>query len=222
MIEAPLSTTTATPRRLAATLAAVAVLVVAAAAGGRAIWSARAAHAQVPSIAAVYPEPRPLPAFELIAHDGSTYDRARLLGHYTLLFIGFSNCPQLCPATLVELAAASRRLAGLPAALRPVVVMLAVDPRRDTPAVLAGYLAHYDPAFVGVSGPDAALRVLTKALGAFYELGPSEAGAYRVDHSVALFVIDPAARLLAVYAATPAAAALAADYTRLVRARAGA
>jgi protein SCO1/2 len=172
-------------------------------------------------LAAVYPEPRPLPEVALVAHDGSRFDRSRLAGHYTLLFLGYTNCPDVCPTTLVELAGARRALAALPAALQPAVVMLSVDPARDTPAVLARYVPHFDPTFVGVSGPDAALQAWAHALGAMYEAEPAQDGAYRVDHSAALFLIDPSARLLAVYPATPSAASLAADYAHLVRTRSG-
>ncbi|MEI8297598.1 MAG: SCO family protein [Pseudomonadota bacterium] len=174
-----------------------------------------------PGLAAVYPEPRPLPAIALLAQDGSRFDRSHLTGHYTLLFLGYTNCPDVCPTTLMELAGARRALASLPASLQPAVVMLSVDPLRDTPAVLARYVPHFDPTFVGVSGTDAALQAWARALGAMYAAEPAQDGAYRVDHSAALFLIDPSARLLAVYPATPSAASLAADYAHLVRTRNG-
>jgi len=174
-----------------------------------------------PPLAAVYPAPRPLPAVALRAQDGAPFGRDRLAGHYTLLFLGYTNCPDVCPTTLLDLAGARRALAGLPGALQPAVVMLSVDPARDTPAVLARYLAHFDPSFVGVSGPDEALQAWAHALGAVYEREAARDGAYRVDHTAALFLIDPSARLLAVYPTTPSAATLAADYARLVQARRG-
>lgn len=181
-------------------------------------WLARSGAAPVTEAAAVYAAPRPLPDFELLAHDGSRFDRARLLGRYTLVFFGFTNCPDLCPTTLAELARAERLLADLPAARRPAVVMVSVDPGRDTPAVLGRYVPHFDPAFVGATGPDAAIAALAAALGAAYQKGAEVDGSYAVDHTAAVFLIDPEARLLAVFPAPHAAGTIAADYRRILAA----
>ena len=169
-----------------------------------------------PTLATVYPAPRPLPEFGLVAQDGSRFDRTRLQGHWTLLFLGFTQCADVCPATLATLAAARR---ALPAARRPAVVMVSVDPAHDTPAALAAYLGHFDPSFVGVSGAEAALRPLASALGAYY--APAD-DATPATHSGATYLIDPAARIAAVYTTLPAPLALAADYRRLTRAGGGA
>jgi protein SCO1 len=181
-------------------------------------WLGREGAVPATEAAAVYAAPRPLPAFELLAHDGSRFDRARLLGRYSLLFFGFSNCPDLCPTTLAELARTERLLADLPAALRPAVVLISVDPARDTPDVLGRYVPHFDPDFVGVTGPDAAIAVLAAALGAAYQKGAETDGSYAVDHTAALFLIDPEARLVAVFPTPHAAAAIAADYRRILAA----
>jgi protein SCO1/2 len=173
-----------------------------------------------PPLATVLDAPRPLPEFSLVAHDGSRFDRARLTGHYTLLFLGFTRCQDVCPATLAVLAATRRALAGLPAARRPRVVMVSVDPAHDTPAALAAFVPRFDPEFVGVGGADAALRPLAAALGAYYSPGPAD-GTGGAMHSGAVFLIDPAARLAAVYTTLPAPTLLAADYVRLTRARGG-
>jgi protein SCO1/2 len=165
------------------------------------------------SLATTYPTPRALPAFSLTRHDGTRFDRAALEGHYTVLFLGFSQCLDVCPATLATLAAAMQRLPG---AHRPQVVMVSVDPAHDTPEVLAAFVAHFDPAFVGAVGPEPAFAPLATALGAYYAPGSAD-GAQRVTHSGALFLIDPAAHLRAVYTTLPPPAALAADLeSRLV------
>ena len=212
------------PAKTLRTLSLLAAGLVAALAGA---WLARAwlgAPGGPPATraAAVYTEPRPLPAFELVAHDGSRFDRARFLGHHTLVLFGFTNCPDLCPTTLVELARAERLLADLPAARRPVVVMVSVDPGRDSPAVLAAYVPHFDPAFVGVTGADPDIATLAAALGAAYQRGPERDGSYAVDHTAALFLIDPEARLLAVFPTPHEAATIAHDYRAILAARGGA
>ncbi len=171
--------------------------------------------------AAVYAAPRPLPPFELVGHDGARFDRSSLAGHYTFVFFGFTNCPYLCPTTLAELAKAEQLLTDLPAASRPAVVMVSVDPARDTPAVLARYVPHFDPHFVGVTGSDAALSTLASALGAAYQRGPEVDGGYSVDHSAAVFLIDPEARLAALLPTPQVARTVAADYRRILAARGG-
>jgi protein SCO1/2 len=170
-------------------------------------------------VAAVYARPRPLPPFNLIAHDGSRFDAARLRGHYTLLLFGFTQCPDLCPTTLVTLAAAGKLLADLPAARRPAVVLVSVDPARDTPPVLARYVPHFDPAFIGVTGDADAIAAFALALGAAFQRGAAVDGSYTVDHTAALFLVDPEVRLLAVFPTPHVAAPIAADYRRILAAR---
>lgn len=203
------------------TLSVLAAALVAALAGAYLahLWLRHAEPGPVTEAAAVYAAPRPLPAFELTADDGSRFDRARLLGRYTLVFFGFTNCPDLCPTTLAELARAERLLADLPAARRPQVVMVSVDPARDTPELLHRYVPHFDPAFVGLTGEDRAIGELARALGAAYQRGPVQDGSYAVDHTAALFLVDPQARLAAVFPTPHVAATIAADYRRIVAAR---
>jgi protein SCO1 len=174
----------------------------------------------VTEVATVYPEPRALPEFALVAQDGSRFERARLAGHYTFVLFGYTNCPDACPTTLAELASARRLLADLAPGALPAVLLVSVDPERDTPARLAAYLAHFGPAFAGVTGAPAAVAALTVALGVAAERGAERDGNYRVDHTAALFLIDDRARLAAVFPAPHVAATLAADYRR-IRAAAG-
>jgi protein SCO1 len=181
-------------------------------------WLLRPDAPPATEVAAVYAAPRPLPPFELVAHDGSRFDAARLRGRYTLLLFGFTNCPDLCPTTLTTLTAAARLLADLPEERRPAVVMVSVDPKRDTPEVLSRYLPHFDPRFVGVTGGEDAIASLALALGAAFQRGAEVDGSYAVDHTAALFLIDPGARLVAVFPTPHVAATIAADYRRILAA----
>ncbi len=203
------------------TLAVLATCLVAAVAGALIArhWLAARGAPPATEAAAVYAEPRPLPAVVLVAQDGSRFDRARFLGRYTLVLFGFTNCPDLCPTTLLTLADVERRLADLPPAERPAVVMVSVDPQRDTPEVLGRYVPHFDPTFVGVTGDDAAIATLAQALGAAYQKGAEVDGSYAVDHTAALFLIDRRARLAAVFPTPHVAATIAADYRRILAAR---
>jgi len=196
------------PRRRRAVWALGALLLVAAIGG----YVVRVGRPPLPpALATVYPIPRDLPPFVLVDQAGARFDRGSLAGHYTLLFLGFTQCPDVCPATLATLAAAYR---AMPASGRPAVVMVSVDPAHDTPAALAAFVPRFDPAFVGAVGDAAALQPLAAALGAYYAPGSAD-GATRVQHSGAVFLIDPRSAVAAVYTTLPAPAALAADVARL-------
>ena len=167
-------------------------------------------------VAALYPIHRPLPAFTLQDAEGHGFQREQLQGHYSLVFFGYTQCPDVCPITLLELNQVVRALADLPARLQPSVVFVSVDPNRDTPTVLKNYVQHFNASFIGVSGNDTELTTLTRAVGALYALSPSANGTYLVDHSASMFLIDPSAALLAVFPAPHAAHSIEADYRRIV------
>ncbi len=166
-----------------------------------------------------FDEPRALPEFTLVDQAGGVFDLQRMRGHWTLLYFGFVNCPDICPTTLATLAGARKALADLPAAQRPEVAFVSVDPRRDTPDVLASYVASFDASFAGVTGSAESIEALTRALGVAVIIGPPAAdGSYSVDHSAAVFLVDPDARVIALFGAPHEAARIARDYRRLVAA----
>ncbi len=170
--------------------------------------------------ATLFDAPRPLAAFTLVDQSGGTFDLSRLRDRWTLFFFGFTNCPDVCPTTLATLAEVRRLLADLPPAERPEIVLATVDPVRDTPEVLGRYVAHFDPQFIGITGSQASVDGLTRDLGVAVMIGASVAdGSYTVDHSAAIFVVDPSAAFTAVFSAPHAAATIALDYRSIVAAR---
>ena len=169
--------------------------------------------------ATLFQESRPLPELTLIDQAGRAFGRERLRGHWTFLFFGFVNCPDICPTTLATLAAVRKELADLPAGERPGVTLVSVDPGRDSPAALARYVAHFDPSFTGVTGNADAISSLTESLGVAVIMGPeAEDGSYSVDHSAAIFLVDPEARVTAVFGTPHRATTIASDYRRIVAA----
>jgi len=116
---------------------------------------------------------------------------------WTLLAMGFTHCPDICPFMLTNLAEVESQMKGhLSAAELPRFVFLSVDPSRDTTTYLAEYVSHFSDDFLGITGPPPAIDQLTKELGAFYRLGPKDSdGDYTVDHSAEIFLIDPKGRL---------------------------
>ena len=162
---------------------------------------------------------RPLPEFALTDNHGHDYRRDSLRGHWTLMFFGFTNCPDVCPTTLAVLADVRRQLQDLPQGEWPAVVFVSVDPARDTPEALGRYVAHFDPQFLGVTGPPQAIEVLTRHLGVAVSIGAAEEnGNYTVDHTAAIFLIDPDAAMKAVFGSPHVASVIVRDYRSIVSA----
>lgn len=200
-------------------IATVVAGVIAGAAVARHFWRAQDAP-PVLEQAVLFSETRAIPDFALMDQAGRPFAPERLTGRWTLLFFGFVNCPDVCPTTLATLAATRRALADLPAVQRPAVTLVSVDPGRDTPEVLARYVAHFDPDFEGVTGSAESTAALTDALGVAVIIGPAgEDGAYTVDHTAAVFLVGPDGRLAALFGAPHDAATIARDFRRIVAAR---
>ena len=170
--------------------------------------------------ATLFETPRPLPESALVDQTGRTFDRERLRGRWTFLFFGFVNCPDVCPTTLATLAEVRRIASDLPPDERPEVVLVSVDPARDTPEKLGHYVAHFDPAFTGVTGNADAIEALTRELGVAVIIGPPAAdGNYAVDHTAAIFLVDRAGSVAALFGAPHDAAVIARDFRRILAAR---
>lgn len=160
---------------------------------------------------------RNLPDFTLIDHQGRTFARARLQGTWSLLFFGYTQCPDICPATLATLATLAQNLRAAGGAQPPQVVFISVDAARDTPAQLARYVPYFDPAFIGVTARDqAGIESVARDLGVAVILNRRADGSYTVDHSAALLVVDPRGRLAAVLTGPFTVASLQADFLRIV------
>jgi protein SCO1/2 len=172
--------------------------------------------------ATVFPAPRALPAFELIDEHSSPYGPERLTGRWNFVFFGFTHCPDVCPTTLATLAAARRELASMPAEQQPEVVLISVDPGRDTPARLAEYVAFFDPSFTGVTGSPDEIRRLSEALGVAVIIGPADAqGNYTVDHSATLFLVSPEGKVVAIFSTPHSPDGISHDYRLIVQRLAG-
>ena len=162
---------------------------------------------------------RALPEFSLIDQRGRPFGSSNLKGHWTIMFFGYTHCPDFCPTTLATLAALDKRLRADAVAVRPEVVFMSVDAKRDTPAQLASYVPYFDPKFVGVTGVDQpAVEAVAAKLGVGIALTTHPDGSYSVDHSAELFVINPAGKLTAILTGPLSVATLEADWRRIVAA----
>ncbi len=158
-----------------------------------------------------------VPEFQLLDQHNHTFDRAALLGHWSLLYFGYTNCPDACPATLTALAAMEKRLVAAGFRDRPHVVFVSADVARDTPAQLAAYVPYFDPEFLGVtSTSQQRIEKFAAQFGVAIAVDRRPDGTIAVDHSSAILVVDPQARLAAILSGPFVPVALQADFLAIV------
>ena len=141
----------------------------------------------------VLPQSRELPALQLSSTTGSLQDTQALTGTWRLVFFGYTFCPDICPTTLAELRQLNKLL---PAEAKEnlQILMVSVDPNRDTTEQLKLYLDYFDPAFVGLTGELADIQTLSNALSIPFIPGNTSQPRYTVDHSGNLAIISPDGR----------------------------
>jgi protein SCO1/2 len=136
------------------------------------------------------PQSRTLPDLNLLDQNGQAVAVNQLKGQWSLLFFGYTFCPDICPATLAQL----RQLQGqLPAQTLSnlQIVLVSVDPNRDTPEQLKKYLDYFDAGFIGFTGEEATLQKFANALSIPYIPADTSKENYTVDHSGNLVIIGP-------------------------------
>lgn len=137
------------------------------------------------------PSPRALTDLELVDHHGHAFDEGDLVGHWSLVFVGYTSCPDVCPTTLGVLGPALERLQDVGVQ----GVFVGVDPERDREA-LADLVNFHHPALTGVTGEREAIDHLVGALGAAYQITSGPGEPVRVDHSTSIFLVDPTVRVV--------------------------
>lgn len=161
--------------------------------------------------------PKALPPFSLKNDGDASFANTDLEGHWSLLYFGYTHCPDICPTTMAELDKMLGQLKNLPAAKQPHVYFISVDPKRDSPALLKQYVHYFNSDFSGVTGDVDQLRALTKPMGvAFsYEL-QDPAGNYTVDHSAVVFLINPEGKESAIFTPPMIPERIATDFRTII------
>jgi protein SCO1/2 len=180
----------------------IAVILVAALAAGLGLWTAQRQFGgpagPILEVARLLPEPRDIAPFSLAQSDGTDLTPDELTGRWTLVFFGFTHCPDICPTTLAELAQAEKRwIDALPESQRPRILLVSVDPERDSPERTGEYAGFFTPHALAATGPVEALEAFGKSLLLVFAKAPlpgADPDAYTMDHSSQVVLIDPDGR----------------------------
>ncbi|MEH6548546.1 MAG: SCO family protein [Pseudomonadales bacterium] len=139
----------------------------------------------------VLSKPRVIKPFELVSQDNKPFTLENLKGKWSVVFFGFTYCPDVCPTTLTTLKKWKGFMADSEFLADTQVILVTVDPGRDTPEVLAPYLAFFDPEFIGVTGDFMELQGLATNLNAAFSKVPGGGDNYMVDHTANVALINP-------------------------------
>lgn len=178
-----------------------------AAAGG--VWVAKRTGDQAPQLTSGtwLPQPRPVPDVSLVDQSGQPFTTQSFEGHPTLLFFGFTHCPDVCPTTLARLAQVVKA-ANVPDLK---VLLVSVDPERDTPELLERYVHSFSPDFGGVTGKPEDIQRLATAFGVAIAKVDLGGGEYTVDHSAVVFLLNRQGQRVALFTPPYEVAPVAAD-----------
>jgi protein SCO1/2 len=177
----------------------IAVVIGIALAAGIVVALRHAPAADTPLAATVLPAAAALPPFRLVDDDGRDIGPEVFEGHWNLVFFGFTQCPDVCPLTLQMLSRARAALAEAGETPLPRIVLVSVDPERDTPERLGAYVDSFGSSTLGITGSLDEIRRLTAALGIYFAKVGENADTYTVDHSTAVLLIGPDGRYRAVF-----------------------
>ncbi len=154
-------------------------------------------------VGTVLKTPRALSDFSLTGTDGKPFNNAKLKGQWTLAFFGFTNCAMMCPTAMLELAKTYQLLEKVKVKTLPQVLMISVDPERDTVERIKEYVTGFNKTFIGATGSSHGVRALSLEMGIAYEKVADRkkgaAQAYDIQHSGAVIVINPKGEIQAFF-----------------------
>jgi len=158
-------------------------------------------QSQLPEHALVYPKARDLTEFTLTSHKGQPLTRLQLQGQWTLAFVGYTFCPDICPMTMATLTGSYAQLqAMLPEGQKLAIWFISADPHRDTVSALANYVGYFEqPAITGLTAGHDKLFPFVRDLGLMYAISSTTEPDYLVDHSASIVLINPQGQVAAVF-----------------------
>lgn len=168
----------------------------------------------------VLKKPRVISEFELTDDSSHAFTRHQLDGHWSLVFFGFSHCGYVCPTTLSAMNKMYAQLqAKLPANLLPEVIMISVDPERDSVERMHEYVHSFNPHFIGLRGSLQQTHILAQEMSVVFSKVKSQSqNNYMVNHSAEVMLLDPNGNLRAFFSYPHEPAQMVRDYTAIVHA----
>jgi len=140
--------------------------------------------------------------FALLDHNKDAFTKRNLLGKWSFIIFGYTNCPDVCPTTLLEIDDLAILLKDDSTKNNKIqYIFVSVDPKRDTPDEIKTYLAYFDAGYIGVTGSEAALRQFTDQVGIRFSYVEFTKDEYGVNHSSHMVLIDPKGRYVAHFSA---------------------
>lgn len=146
-------------------------------------------EASKPSPVSMAPAKPPGGSFSLVDHEGKTRTNENFRGEYVVLVFGYTFCPDVCPTTLHRVVETLDMLGAEGGAVQPVFV--SVDPRRDTPDVLADYVSAIDPRLIGLTGSPAQVAEMARQFRVYYSVPEAGEIEYMIDHSAFIYLLSP-------------------------------
>ena len=200
------------------------IILIAAIAAGLGLWLGQSYFSDTQNLPPVQTmrlldTPRAIADFSLETAQGGTLNNADLHGHYTLVFLGFTHCPDVCPMTLSELAKAEKLWGDLTELQRPRILFVSVDPERDTPETIAKYAAYFSPTILTGTSDVASLSQLAASMSMVFAKTPLDGDDYTIDHTSWVAVLNPQAQLAGFIRPPLEPAPIAADMKLLVKSR---
>ena len=154
---------------------------------------------------AIYPAAKAIKPFSLVNHLGQEFTERNFKNHWSLIFVGYTQCPDVCPTTLGLMAEVYNEMSRQNIT-PPEIIFLSIDPERDTVELMKQYVEYFNPDFIGVTGDKAQIDKLSQNLNAVYRKAPGLNGKitendYLMDHSSALMLVNPDGKLQSILTA---------------------
>lgn len=180
-------------------------------------WQQKAAPININGT--ILKKPLNLPSFNLKTNNETNFDDTKLQNQWSLIFFGYTACPDICPTTLSTLNKMYSLLEDMPKQQKPTIIFVSIDSEKDQDNQANKYARYFNNNFIGLTGNKSQLENITKILGVVYQkvnVGNNQEASYVFDHSSTIYVVNPRAQIQAVLSSPHKAEELAKDYKALI------
>lgn len=171
-----------------------------------------------PVLASVLTPPKEIRPFQLTGGDEQPFTLENFKGNWTLVYFGYTFCPDICPTSLTDISRVYNRLADKPEITKNLkTLLISVDPDRDSPKRLNDYVTFFRDDFIAATGDKESIAQVAKDFSAFYKVHePDENGNYPVDHSSIVSLVNPDGKIEAIFISVAEAPQVASDLENII------